>query len=160
MALVQDNLYNCDDLAPIQAVDYIRKLVVGLAAGYTSVECPPVFDMAIDQVALTRDTAAPLGLILNELVTNCFKHAFRGVVNPTLSVRLRRTDESRLELVVADNGTGMAEGLEVNPPRSFGLDLVRTLVGQLGGTLELDRTDGTRFRITCPYPAESPGEAV
>src|SRR5690606_10796086 len=96
---------------------------------------------------LDIDRAIPIGLIVNELVTNAFKHGISNEGEPQIRVSLTRMDSDRLELRVADNGPGIKEGKIAGRPGSFGMKLVQTLVVQLNGDLQVIRENGTVFKI-------------
>jgi two-component sensor histidine kinase len=92
--------------------------------------------------------AIPCGLILNELISNAMKYAFPGGRAGTVSVKVCRTDEGMVKLEVADNGVGLPPTLDIRESKSMGLQLVTTLVNQLGGTLDAVRGTGARFVIS------------
>jgi two-component sensor histidine kinase len=93
------------------------------------------------------DTAIPCGLIINELVSNSLKHAFPNGQQGQALIQLHATRDRQYTLVVGDNGAGLPQDLDYRNTRSLGLRLVTTLVKQLEGTIELDRSKGTRFEI-------------
>jgi two-component sensor histidine kinase len=114
--------------------------------------------MNIDEdVFFDMDTAVPLGILINELVSNSLKHAFYGRDNGEIRIKLLREEngESKNEgckstiftLSVSDNGVGIPEDLDIEDLDSLGLQLVTTLVDQLDGELELKRNYGTEFII-------------
>jgi two-component sensor histidine kinase len=115
----------------------------GLIALYVSVS---------EDIKLGIDTAIPCGLIVNELVSNAFKHAFAGGRSGEVRVDLERNSGRQLILWVSDNGSGFPAELDYRNTESLGLQLVTTLVDQLAGTIELDRAGGTRFKITFMEP--------
>ena len=102
-----------------------------------------------DNLFFNMDTAIPLGIIVNELVTNSLKHAFIGRDKGEIRIQLHREEsESTLfTLTVSDNGIGIPENLEIEDLDSLGMQLVITLVDQLDGELELKRNNGTEFNI-------------
>jgi two-component sensor histidine kinase len=100
--------------------------------------------LEIERIELDVDTLVPLGLIVNELITNALKYAFPDERSRTLAVSLK-TSESALILEVNDNGVGF-DPQQIRPD-SFGQKLVRSLVRQLDGTLELNSENGTRARL-------------
>jgi two-component sensor histidine kinase len=89
--------------------------------------------------------AIPCGLIVNELVTNALKHAFRDVRSGTVAVRARHSRENLIELSVADDGRGLPLSLDPRKSPSLGLDLVFTFAEQLGAEVEIARQRGTVF---------------
>ncbi len=100
------------------------------------------------------DTAVPLGIIVNELVSNSLKHAFTEGQKGQIRIKLYReeindeTSKSLFSLTVSDNGEGIPENLKLERLDSLGLQLVNILVDQLDGKIELKRNHGTEFRIT------------
>ena len=87
-------------------------------------------------------------MILNELVSNCLKHAFPEGRGGKINIDLQRDDDNRYALDVGDNGVGMPKELDFKNTKTLGLQVVNTLVNQLDGTIELDRSGGTCFRIS------------
>ena len=102
------------------------------------------------------DTAVPLGMIVNELVSNSLKHAFTGRDKGEIQIKLHGEENGKWKsydynptyvLTVSDNGIGIPENLNIEDVDSLGLQLVATLVEQLDGELELKRDNGTEFVI-------------
>ena len=89
----------------------------------------------------------PCGLILNELIANCVKHAFPDNRSGTIRVTLRAEAESQVTLSVADGGVGFPPELDFRHTESLGLQLICLLTEQLAGTITLDRSEGTLFTI-------------
>ncbi|MGA9139581.1 MAG: histidine kinase N-terminal 7TM domain-containing protein [Methanocella sp.] len=146
MALIHEKLYQSTDISHIDFAEYVRSLTRHLARSYISA---PGIRMSVDieRVFLDIDTAIPCGLIINELVSNSLKYAFRdgraGEVRVSLSQHGRA-----YTLVVSDDGVGLPPGLDFHNTASLGLQLVNTLVGQLEGTIELNAEKGTNYKIT------------
>jgi two-component sensor histidine kinase len=103
-----------------------------------------------DDVAVSLDTAIPLGLIVSELVTNAFKHGFPNGATGIVKVATRATGTDECTLVVEDNGAGLPPGYVVNSSSSLGLHLVNILVQQIGGQLSVKNSNGAHFAITFP----------
>ena len=93
------------------------------------------------------NTTVPLGLIVNELVTNSMKHAFPEAVNGEIKIEFYKKDDL-FTLIVADTGVGFPEGIDFRNTASLGLQLVNNLVSQIDGELTLDNSHGTQFKIT------------
>jgi PAS domain S-box-containing protein len=160
MALIHERLYRSDDLARIDFAEYVRNLATFLVGSYRASARPITLTVAAQGVYLEIDSAVPCGLIINELVSNALKHAFPpngdrshdegrpSRQDSEIRVELHYDGDQQLTLVVADNGVGFPEALDFRNTASLGLQLVNTLVNQLNGRLELDRTGGTRFKIT------------
>lgn len=147
MALVHEELYKSEDMESIDFSDYIIKLVNGLSHSYMMDTGDINIRIHIDDVFLDMDVAIPLGMIVNELVSNSFKHAFRPGDKGDILIDLS-FDGDKFTLVVCDNGAGFPEEVNFRETDSLGLQLVTTLVDQIDGTIELEGTEGTRFTIT------------
>jgi two-component sensor histidine kinase len=100
-------------------------------------------------VYLDLERAIPCGLVVNELVTNAFKHAFPGQRTGTITIALS-SGSDRLTLAVRDDGVGLPEGFDFDNVKSLGLQLVPLLVDQLHGTLQMVRDGGAHYLITFP----------
>jgi two-component sensor histidine kinase len=148
MSLIHEKLYESKDLAKVDFGHYIGELTQGLIRFYGERAARIRLDLDIKDIHLGIDTAIPCGLIINELVTNSLKYAFPDSREGTIHISVRRTDEERIELVLSDNGIGIPYDLDFRSTRTLGLQLVTTLSEhQLQGSIEMDRTDGTEFRI-------------
>ena len=150
MALIHEKLYQSTDLANIDVRGYIQQLVCRLFDSYGIGAHKATFFIEVDNVSLGVDAAIPCGLIINELVSNCLKHAFPGDRKGEISVALH-AHEGNIELTIADNGVGIPENLNFGNLNSLGLHLVTILVeDQLNGTIALTRDKGTEFRVRFP----------
>ena len=98
-------------------------------------------------VSFDIDAAIPVGLILNELISNSLKHGFPDGRTGEINIGLHPHLPRRCALIVADNGVGFPADLDFRKTDTLGLQLVCTLTTQIGGSIELDRTNGTRFTI-------------
>jgi two-component sensor histidine kinase len=97
---------------------------------------------------LSIDTAIYCGLIINELVSNSLKYAFPAGRTGEIRINLQAEDDNQLILAVSDNGIGLPPDMEFHQVESLGLQLVAMLAKQLEGSIELDRSNGTAFKIT------------
>ncbi len=148
ISLVHEKLYRSKDIANIDINDYIDSLVKvilqshGATAGRISV------NVEHNDISFDIDKAVTCGLIVNELVSNAVKYAFPGNRNGEVMVAIRPLSDNEIELIVSDNGIGMQEDLDIKKVESLGLQLVVILSEeQLKGKIELNRTEGTEFRI-------------
>ncbi|WP_160329466.1 PAS domain-containing sensor histidine kinase [Methanofollis ethanolicus] len=156
MALVHENLYQSESLASIRADAYITTLCSEIRASYTPGPGIRV-ETAIDDLVLDTDTAIPCGLIINELVTNAFKHAFTGRDRGRVLVSLGQHAGGRLCLRVEDDGIGLPANISIDNEETLGVRLVSALSDQIGGTPRFESDSGTRFSVTFPYtPSQSP----
>ncbi len=155
MALVHESLYKSGNLARIPLQSYIETLTAHIYAQFGA-ERDIRFLVRAGQVEVGLDFAVPIGLILNELIVNAYKHAFpgnkprAGAVNREITVEVRR-DGGFIDLTVADNGIGLPGGSDWENPETLGLKLIKMLSRQLNGSLELDRTLGTAFHLHFAY---------
>jgi two-component sensor histidine kinase len=154
MALIHEKLYRTWDLDKIDFHDYIESLANNLSVFYGLSTGRVRLSIDARGIALGIDTAIPCGLIINELLSNALKYAFpdgrQGVVRIVMKkLTPGNTGHDAYSLVVADNGAGMPESLDIRNTKSLGLHLVTSLAEhQLQCKLELDRTNGTGFRIS------------
>jgi PAS domain S-box-containing protein len=153
MALVHEHLYRGKDFAHIDLGNYIRALATVLFNSSDARQRGVQFDLGIHDIYVDTNTAIPLGLISNELITNSLKYAFKEKKDGKLSITATE-DPVALTFVVADNGVGLAPDITLENQTSLGLQLVSTLTDQLNGTVVIDRTGGTKFTFTFPKPAE------
>lgn len=154
MSLLHQGLYQTDDVTAVDMRRYVADLVQSLSAAYNYTTAD--FDLTLDVAALHLDVdvAVPLGLLLNELLTNAFKHVIGppGSARVTLRVAINPTSAGGLVLEVQDNGPGFDPDA-VRQAGSFGQRLIAALTGQLGGQLDLETTSGTHYRLRLPAAA-------
>jgi PAS domain S-box-containing protein len=146
MALIHERLYQSTDLKNIDFGDYIRTLAMELFRTYQIDPGRVKLNINAEDLKLDINTAIPLGLIVNELVSNSMKHAFPEEKSGEIKIDFYKTDNSYL-LMVSDNGVGFPADLDFQMTESLGLQLVNSLVGQIDATINLDRTEGTSFTI-------------
>ena len=143
MALVHERLYQSSDLSGIPISDYVHDLVRHLAESYRSNNHRIVLDIQVDDFTLDLDTAIPCGLILNELVSNAFKHAFPDGRNGEIHIELRGHNNKLATLLVRDDGVGIPEDVDTHQVKTLGLQLVTSLSKQVGGSVEFRSDHGT-----------------
>jgi len=155
MALIHEKLYQSEDFAHIDFSDYLAALSSYLVSSYHRSSVRLVTEGCTTSVDITA--AIPCGLIVNELVTNAFEHAFPDGRRGTITVSLFTDDVGTHVLSVSDDGVDFPKDLDFRNTKSLGLQLVTGLVNQLDGTITLDRTKGTTFIITFkPEGARAP----
>lgn len=148
MALIHQNLYQSGNLIMVQAESYFQELTKNVANSFKdeSKNINITTNIITEEIRMT--IAVPVGLILNELITNSFKYAFEGMHEGELIINFNKVDEdSRYHLQVIDNGQGVPEEFSVDTTDSFGLRLVKGLTEQLDGDLALINEGGTKFDI-------------
>ena len=150
MALIYDRLNRTDQIERIDFGEYMRALVDEMFASSelhggritSKIEAPPMI--------LSIDQAIPLGLLINELVTNALKHAYPDGASGEVTIELNETLPGRARLRIADQGIGLPQGLERHNSKSLGLSLVEALAKQLGGALEIEPWNGAAFAVEFP----------
>jgi PAS domain S-box-containing protein len=153
MALIHQKLYSSDDLAKVDFAQYVASFVVELFQTYSVDSRRIASKLDLDKVVLDVDTAVPCGLILNELVVNCLKHAFKGGQpdgQGEITIELRARGPAGFVLTVRDNGAGLPKDLDISQSQSLGLRIVCGLADQLRGTIEHSSGPGTEFKLTVP----------
>ena len=152
ISLVHEKLYRAGDLARIDFCDYLYTLTKGLTDGWQGTGAAVDVVVEAPGVQLGVDTAIPCGLIVTELVTNALKHAFPGAHSGCIRIAATNEPEGRMKLVVEDNGVGLPKTFDLRHSGSLGLELVGSLIRQLGATLQVDGEGGARFCIDFRLP--------
>jgi PAS domain S-box-containing protein len=148
MALIHEKLYQSQNLAQIDAADYIPNLVSGLFRSYSVSSQAINLKIEVDNIWLDADTAIPCGLMMNELVSNSLKYAFPSGRTGEILVKFFVTGSGQCCMIVRDDGVGIPADFKLEEAESLGLQLVWNLTGQLGGDIELSSEGGTSFKIT------------
>ena len=163
MALIHEALYRSPDIARIDFAEYVRGLAAQLLRSHGAPGRPVTLTVNVQAAFLGVDVAIPCALIIHELVSNALKHGFADGRDGEIRIDLRTEHGAPSVLSVSDTGVGLPSAVDVDNPRSLGLQLVGTLTTQLTGTLNVDRVNGTRFTIRFPadHGHRAPGlEAV
>jgi len=147
MALIHKNLYQHDDLSGIKVNPYFNDLIKAISGTYVSRNRNIETKIEAEDILLDIDTAVPIGLIVNELVSNAFKYAFPDNAEGEIVISLKESDDL-IHLSVTDNGVGIPADLDMEKLSSLGLRIVRILTNQLEGDLSIVRNGGTEFRFT------------
>ena len=145
MALIHQKLYQ-DKSGLVNFDEYIQLLVKELGSLYRSKNKIKT-NISSKNMKFDVDTAIPLGLIINELITNSYKYAFGESKENELLISINKEVNEDFKLVVEDNGPGISEDFDIKKAKSLGLRLVNRLVKQLHGKLNVTNKNGTRFEI-------------
>jgi two-component sensor histidine kinase len=146
MSLIHQKLYQSEEVKTIDMSIYLPELVNYLRDSFEAGKYIH-FNLEIDPVQLSVAQAIPLALVLNEAITNSVKYAFPGNRLGEISIRMRQTDEN-IELIIMDNGVGMAKVTEDTDLDSLGLKLMRGLVEEISGEIQFENNSGTVITIT------------
>lgn len=160
MALIHEELYKDGGFDTLNFSPYIKELAENILQAY----CVRNTDISLkldllENAFFDMDTAIPLGIIVNELVSNSFKHAFPDRRKGEIRIKLHKEEngeciksineecKSTFILTVSDNGIGIPDDLDIENLHSLGMQLITSLVEQLDGEFELKRGNGTEFTI-------------
>ena len=148
MGLIHEQLYRSEDFTSIDMKEFILDLVRTQRAMSIGGKKRVEYDIRIDNIFFEVDMATPVGLIINEIITNSLKYAFPERDDGIIGISLAALKNDEYELLIFDNGIGLPQESVPDTTKTFGLYLVKMLVeAQLKGSLEIDRTTGTRFII-------------
>jgi two-component sensor histidine kinase len=157
MALIHQKLYQAEGVARIPMQDYIQEVVAYLYESHCLNQVVR-FQVEVEPIELDVTQAVPLGLIINEVITNAFKHAFPDGRPGTVSLSLQRQGEVTYQLTVADDGVGLPAHYNPGQSRSLGMTLLHGFSGQLGGELTLSGPPGLAINLV--FQEEQPNPAT
>jgi len=147
MALIHQNLYRDDNLMGVDVKEYIEKLTLSLFSSYQIAPNAVSLKTDIDQLQLDVDTVVPLGLILNELISNALKYAFEeNTFGGVVEIKLKQEND-KLLLEVNDNGKGLPSGWNYEQLSSMGYQLIRSFVQKMKAELFITGSDGTKVKM-------------
>ncbi len=147
MSLIHQKLYNTENVTSIDMSIYIRELVTNLNDNFNTGQriC---FELAIKPLEMDVSQAVPLGLILNEAITNAIKYAFPDKRNGKIFISLSGTGSHCYSLVFSDNGIGMPAGFNNKKTDSLGMSLMEGLCEDLNGNFSIENNNGTTIKIS------------
>ena len=149
IALVHEKLYQSERLAEIDISEYVSELSRMITQTFTGKKRDIEFREDIDSIKISIINAVPLGLLINELLSNSFKHAFNGTSKGIVKISFKK-GKGEYIISVEDNGVGLPDGFNIDEQASMGMTLVRTLTRQVQGKLKITSDEWTRFEITFP----------
>jgi len=146
IALIHQKLYQSENISVIPFQEYLDDLVKSISSTFKNKTEMSLFIDA-GSFHFDVDTAVPLGLIINELITNCYKHAFVGEQNAEVHLKIIQVEANNFQLTLKDNGKGIPENYDINTSGSLGLQLVKGLSRQLKGSFNFRNNNGAEFNI-------------
>ena len=144
MALIHDRLYKSDNMTDVDFAKYTKELIDEINYSYPAVSGAVKVNTHISNIQLNVNTAIPCGLILNELLTNCFKYAFQGRESGIIDIEFTNTS-GHLCLMVKDNGVGLKA--DYRNSDSLGMVVIQSLSEQLDGKYSFTVNKGTCFML-------------
>jgi two-component sensor histidine kinase len=150
MALIHRKLYLGDNTRTVNMRDYIRELVDFLLYSSSYANDEIAINLDIEEMDLDVDKAIPLGLIINELISNSLKYAFHSEKEPAITVKLKTIKGKDLLLSVHDNGSGFVPSAVLPEQQSFGLKMIHLLTRELRGNIRIESEAGTCANIKIP----------
>jgi two-component sensor histidine kinase len=155
MAAVHEIIYSSQDLSRLAAHEFIHSIIINLVTIFEPEKHHIAISRSLDeQVYFNVDIAIPVGLIINELISNALQHAFADNRPGVVSIALLRKADI-LELIIKDNGTGMGKDDSQEIHNGIGMMLVRTLVQQIKGQMEVTSSEGTTISVYIPYSGQT-----
>ncbi len=145
MSMIHQRLYQEDGVSEINFEEYANALIHELKKSYQNSR-EVKLELNIPKIVFNVDTTLPLGLIINEVITNSFKYAFKGMEEPALKVALMNKGNT-YQLLIADNGPGLKKLINLEDASSFGLKLVNILTHQLKGSVRSFNDNGLNYII-------------
>jgi two-component sensor histidine kinase len=147
MALVHEMLYKSKALSRIELKEYIERLSSSVNMSYSSPQKEIIFDYRIESgIHLEIDMMIPIGLMLNEILSNSFKYAFPKKNKGVISIELKR-ENNTINMVVFDNGVGLKKNFDIKKTGSLGMQLVQMLGEQIDAGVSITSNKGTRYEI-------------
>lgn len=151
MSLIHQNLYQADRLSAINMKNYLNQLMGHLATSFNDPEKDIQYHIKAEDWLFDIDTAIPVGLILNELVSNAYKHAFNKKTSGNIYVSIDKMEDGRFILKVRDDGQGLPPDMDIKKTKSLGLKLVYSLgTKQLKGDIRFENKGGNMVELSFP----------
>lgn len=149
IAMVHEKLYKTENLADVDMADYLHDLIEMIAETYQTTSKKVKIYNKMEPMICDIKKVVPLGLICNELINNCYKHAFEGKEEGNIYVNLTKT-KNQIEFTVKDDGVGLPEDFIIEEQPSLGMTLLKTLSLQIDGKLTFNSGKGTVFTVKFP----------
>jgi PAS domain S-box-containing protein len=143
---IYDILYRSGEYKTIAAREYFTDLLEKISSTYI-ISSRIKLNSEINEMTLDSGILFPVGMIVNELLTNAVKYAFPGGRSGEIKVSIIKKDEKHIEISIKDNGVGLPDALEISGSRGFGLTLVKMMIQQINGSIKINRVGGTEFKI-------------
>ncbi|MBN1168002.1 MAG: PAS domain S-box protein [Methanospirillaceae archaeon] len=151
MAIIHEKLYRTDNLVSVNLREYLQSLGETMVADFSGDESTITLDIACDpDIEMTIDAGIPLGLIINELLTNTFKHGLRAGEQGTITIRVSRNQPEWIDITYRDTGKGLPESFILENCDSLGMQLIQNLVFQSSGEIRMESDNGIFVQMKIP----------
>ena len=147
MAIIHEKLYQSQNFSQIDFSEYIKNLATGIYNSYGVNPNDIKLEISSENMFLDINNAIPIGLIINELLTNAIKHAFPRKKSGLIKINFKEKENLHI-LSVQDDGVGLSEDIDIKKTDTLGMKLITSLISQLDGKIEVTRKDGTKFKIS------------
>ncbi|MBX7051000.1 MAG: PAS domain S-box protein [Flavobacteriales bacterium] len=147
MSFLHETIYRTADFSKLEFTNYLRSIASNLIQSYRTSETQIIFEDNMETVFLNLDQSIPCGLIVNELVSNALKYAFKGRKKGRLKISLNETDNI-VNLMISDDGVGLPKEFNYDKTDSLGIQLVYALIEQLDAKMEVTNKKGASFSIS------------
>lgn len=148
MSLIHQRLYQSEGLSCVKMPDYIKELVTYLKESYHS---KAHYSIDVEDIEMHVSQAVPIGLILNEAITNAIKYAFPDQKKGNIQITLRHFKDDYFALEIADNGIGIEGEIDISQYNSLGMQLMQGLSSELNGTFEVSSSNGLKITVVFVY---------
>ncbi|MGB9697297.1 MAG: PAS domain S-box protein [Ignavibacteria bacterium] len=148
MALVHEMLYSSESYSEIEFKNYVSKIIQNIFLSLSAKKIKVL--NKIENIFLPIDIAIPCGLIINELITNSIKHAFKNTDTGVITIQMKSVEENYIQFQYKDNGPGIKDKTYFTNPKTLGLQLITTLSNQIGSSYSFSSREGFSFELTIP----------
>jgi len=146
IALIHQNLYQVENLSSIELKRFVNDLCRQIESVYKK-QNTIVMNIKVPELYLDIDSAVPLGLIMNELLSNSFKYAFNDEIEGKIGLEIRVVEDGKYELIYSDNGPGLPVNFDLATAKTLGMQLIHDLSRQIGGRVKYEYKNGALFII-------------
>lgn len=147
IALIHKTLYQSESFSNVPLESYLQELIQAIESTYKNSSTKIHTEINVENIELNINTAIPLSLIINEIITNCYKHAFTGKESGKITINLTKSDSDQYTLKIQDDGNGLPENFDPKKLHSVGFDLIQGLSKQLEGNFNFGNENGTTITI-------------
>ena len=147
IALLHKTMYQNDNFNVVDFKTYINELITYIKQTNKNVNKDIIVTQEVENINFSIETAIPLSMLINEIITNCYKHAFTNLENGEIFISIRKDTSKKYLLIIKDNGIGLPKNYNENTTKSIGFDLINGLSEQLEGILTFNSNNGTEINI-------------